>query len=79
MGERRGVILGLAAWTMWGFFPLYWPLLEPAGAVEILAHRILWSMLVMLGVVLVMRKRRSLRATARATAAPGGCWRSPRC
>src|SRR6478735_3378401 len=64
MGEnRRGVILGLAAWTMLGFFPLYWPLLAPAGAVEILAHRILWSMLVMLGVVLVMRKRDSLRAT----------------
>ena len=57
------MILGLAAWTMWGFFPLYWPLLEPAGAVEILAHRIFWSMIVMLGVVLVMRKRASLRAT----------------
>ena len=48
---------------MWGFFPLYWPLLEPAGAVEILAHRIFWSMIVMLGVVLVMRKRATLRAT----------------
>jgi chloramphenicol-sensitive protein RarD len=57
------VILGLAAWTMWGFFPLYWPLLEPAGAVEILAHRIFWSMIVMLGVVVAMRKRSSLRAT----------------
>ena len=42
------VILGLAAWTMWGFLPLYWPLLEPSGAVEILAHRIFWSMIVML-------------------------------
>ena len=64
MGEtRRGVVLGLAAWTLWGFFPLYWPLLEPAGAVEILAHRIFWSMIVMLGVVLVMRKRAALRAT----------------
>ena len=29
---------------MWGLFPLYWPLLEPAGAVEILAHRIAWSL-----------------------------------
>ena len=57
------MILGLAAWTMWGFFPLCWPLLEPAGAVEILAHRIFWSMIVMLGVVLVMRKRAALRAT----------------
>ena len=64
MGEtRRGVVLGLAAWTMWGFFPLYWPLLEPSGAVEILAHRIFWSMIVMLGVVLAMRKGARLRAT----------------
>ncbi len=60
---RRGVLLGLAAWTMWGFFPLYWPLLRPAGAVEILAHRVLWSLLLMLGVVLLMRKREALRAT----------------
>src|SRR6476469_4807821 len=48
---------------MWGFFPLYWPLLEPAGAVEILAHRIFWSMIVMLGVVLVLRRGPALRAT----------------
>jgi chloramphenicol-sensitive protein RarD len=57
------VLLGLAAWSMWGFFPLYWPLLEPSGAVEILAHRIFWSMVVMLGVVLVTRRLASLRAT----------------
>jgi chloramphenicol-sensitive protein RarD len=57
------VLLGLAAWVMWGFFPLYWPLLEPAGAVEILAHRIFWSLLVMIGLVLVTRRRASLRAT----------------
>jgi chloramphenicol-sensitive protein RarD len=60
---RRGLLLGLAAWVMWGFFPLYWPLLEPAGAVEILAHRIFWSMLLMLGLVLVLHKGAGLRAT----------------
>jgi chloramphenicol-sensitive protein RarD len=48
---------------MWGFFPLYWPLLEPAGAVEILAHRIVWSLVVVVGVVLVTRRGASLRAT----------------
>ncbi|RYJ01956.1 MAG: EamA family transporter RarD, partial [Actinomycetales bacterium] len=36
--------LGVAAYLCWGFFPLYWPLLEPAGALEILAHRIVWSL-----------------------------------
>jgi chloramphenicol-sensitive protein RarD len=61
--NRRGLLLGLAAWVMWGFFPLYWPLLEPAGAVEILAHRIVWSLVVVVGVVLVTRRGRSLRTT----------------
>ena len=40
---RRGLLFGAPAYALWGIFPLYWPLLEPAGAVEILAHRIVWS------------------------------------
>jgi chloramphenicol-sensitive protein RarD len=50
--QRKGFVLGIAAWAIWGFFPLYWPLLRPSGSVEILAHRVIWSMVVM-GVVLV--------------------------
>src|SRR3954454_16137966 len=53
----------MAAWVMWGFFPLYWPLLEPALPIEILAHRIVWSLIVMVGVVLAMRKGPTLRRT----------------
>jgi chloramphenicol-sensitive protein RarD len=30
--------------VIWGLFPLFWPLVEPAGALEILAHRIVWSL-----------------------------------
>jgi len=41
---------------MWGLFPLYWPLLEPAGAVEILAHRVVWSLAVVLGILVVSRR-----------------------
>lgn len=41
---------------MWGGFPLYWPLLEPAGAIEILAHRVAWSMLTMGVLVVAMRR-----------------------
>jgi chloramphenicol-sensitive protein RarD len=59
---RRGLLLGAAAYLMWGAFPLYWPLLEPGGAIEILAHRILWSMLTMGVLVLVLARRRQLRA-----------------
>jgi chloramphenicol-sensitive protein RarD len=42
---------GVAAYALWGLFPLYWPLLEPAAPVEILAHRIVWSLLFAVGVV----------------------------
>lgn len=43
---RKGTLLGAAAYGMWGLFPLFWPLLRPAGPVEVLAHRVLWSLLV---------------------------------
>lgn len=59
---RRGLLLGIAAYTLWGAFPLYWPLLEPAGAVEILAHRITWSLVTMVAVLVVVHRRRQFRA-----------------
>jgi chloramphenicol-sensitive protein RarD len=49
-------VYGAAAYLLWGLFPLYWPLLEPAGAVEILAHRISWSLVTMLVVVAASRR-----------------------
>jgi chloramphenicol-sensitive protein RarD len=53
--NRRGVLLGIAAYGMWGLFPLYFPLLKPAGAGEILIHRCLWSLAC---VVLVLSVKR---------------------
>jgi chloramphenicol-sensitive protein RarD len=40
------VLYGAAAYLLWGLFPLFWPLLEPSGALEILAHRMVWSLAV---------------------------------
>jgi chloramphenicol-sensitive protein RarD len=62
---RRGLILGFAAYAMWGMFPLYWPLLEPAGAIEILAHRVLWSCVTMGVLLVVLRRTPQLRAIIR--------------
>ncbi|WP_261809035.1 EamA family transporter RarD [Nonomuraea sp. C10] len=45
----------MAAYAMWGLFPLYWPLLKPAGAVEILAHRMVWSLITVVAVLAVRR------------------------
>lgn len=55
---RRGVLLGIAAYGMWGMFPLYWTLLAPATAVEILAHRIAWSLLAVLAALWFVGRRR---------------------
>jgi len=60
--QRRGLLLGIAAYGLWGGFPLYWPLLEPAGALEILAHRVLWSMVTIGLLVVLLRRTRQLRA-----------------
>ena len=49
--HRIGLLLGAGAYVMWGLFPLYWPLLEPATPTEILAHRIVWSMVLVLGLL----------------------------
>lgn len=61
MESRRGLLFGVGAYGLWGVFPLYFPLLKPSGPVEILAHRILWSALVMAVLVLALRRRAALR------------------
>lgn len=53
---RKGWLFGAAAYTIWGLFPVYWPLLQPAGALEILAHRVVWSLL-FVGLLLRLRPR----------------------
>jgi chloramphenicol-sensitive protein RarD len=55
--ERRGIALGVAAYTMWGLFPIYWRLLEPGGALEVLAHRVVWSLLFVVALMVLGRRR----------------------
>jgi len=52
---RRGFWYGFGAYFLWGVFPLYFPLLEPTGAIEVLAQRILWS-LAFVAVLLMMTR-----------------------
>lgn len=56
-GEHRiGLLNGIAAYGAWGVVPLFWPLLQPASATEILAHRMVWSLAVAgLGLLFVRR------------------------
>ncbi len=51
----RGLAYGVVAYGLWGMFPLYFPLLEPSDPVEILAHRMVWSLLVSSVILTVVR------------------------
>ncbi|MQY06063.1 EamA family transporter RarD [Actinomadura macrotermitis] len=59
------MVFGFAAYGLWGLFPLYWPLLKPAGALEILAHRIMWSLVAVLVVLSLRRHWGWVRALTR--------------
>ena len=59
--QRRGFLFGLGAYTLWGLFPLYWPLLEPASPLEIMAHRIVWSLLFVAALVWLRHRMSTVR------------------
>lgn len=60
--ERTGIVYGLVAYGLWGVFPLYFRLLEDSGAVEILFHRVLWSLLLCSALMVGLRRLGRLRA-----------------
>lgn len=51
----RGTAMGVAAYLLWGLFPLYFDALEPTGPWEILAHRILWTLVLCGAALLILR------------------------
>lgn len=64
--DRTGVIYALGCYLTWGVVPLYWKLLKQVPAPELLAHRVIWSTLLYLGLVLARPSaRRELRALLR--------------
>jgi chloramphenicol-sensitive protein RarD len=69
---RRGYVYGLGAYILWGFIPIYFKLLQPAGPVEILAHRVVWSVLFIAAILTVARDWRFLRGLASRPLTLGG-------
>jgi chloramphenicol-sensitive protein RarD len=55
-----GLLFGVSAYTLWGLFPIYWPLLKPANPLEIVSHRAVWT-LVFCFIILALTK--SLKST----------------
>ncbi|GIJ75955.1 chloramphenicol-sensitive protein RarD [Micromonospora phaseoli] len=62
---RLGYLYGLGAYLLWGFFPLYFKLLRPTGPLEILAHRVVWSVAFVALLLAALRNIGFLRALLR--------------
>ena len=62
---RSGTLYGAGAYLLWGLFPLYWPLMQPSSALEVLAHRVLWSLAVVVVLIAVTRRAAQVRAAVR--------------
>jgi len=61
--KNKGVLFALAAYILWGFFPLYFKAIQQVSALQILAHRIAWGFVFTLAVVLVLRQWKEFRAS----------------
>lgn len=53
---KAGLVFGISAHVLWGLFPLYWPLLKPATAMEIVSHRAVWTSIFCL-IILAFQKQ----------------------
>jgi len=82
--SRQGVFFAIAAYTMWGIAPVYFKWLESVPALEILSHRIIWSFILVLALILILRRgsrlkpvlqnKKQMMRLALATCLLGGNW-----
>ncbi len=62
--ENKGVWYAVGAYLIWGFFPLYWELLNQVPVLQVLGHRIFWSFLFLFGLILVTRQGEAFKNIA---------------
>lgn len=60
--SRTGLLAGVGAYGLWGLLPLYFPLMSGAGVWEIGAHRVVWSLVICLVLVALLRRGGQVRA-----------------
>lgn len=63
---NKGILNGIVAYALWGFFPIYWKLLHDVPAIELLGHRIAWSFLLLIVAIMVMRQWDDFRSALNA-------------
>lgn len=61
---NKGIWNGIAAYAMWGFFPIYWKLLHDVPALQVIGHRIGWSFILLIAFILLTRQWKDFRSAA---------------
>lgn len=59
---KKGIWYALGAYIAWGLLPIYWKLLAGVPPLQLLGHRIFWSFLLLISVILITRQWKALRA-----------------
>ena len=59
--QKQGVLFAIAAFLMWGLAPIYFKALDQVGAMEILLHRVVWSVLFLLIILTLVKKWQSVK------------------
>jgi chloramphenicol-sensitive protein RarD len=63
---KKGILYGIGAYVIWGFFPIYWKLLHQVSAIQLIGHRIIWSFLLLFAIILITKQWTELRANINA-------------
>ncbi|RYD49399.1 MAG: EamA family transporter RarD [Sphingomonadales bacterium] len=63
--DRRGLVFAVGAYAIWGVLPLYFHVLTGVPALQVLAHRVVWSVLLLAAIVVILKRSRAVLAAAR--------------
>jgi chloramphenicol-sensitive protein RarD len=61
---NKGILYGIGAYVLWGFFPIYWKLLHVVSPLQVIGHRISWSFILLLAYIVLMGQWQVFRASA---------------
>ena len=62
---RAGSLYALLAYGAWGLFPIYWKFFQQSSAVEVLSHRMIWSLVFLSGILLIQQRQAEVGALLR--------------
>jgi chloramphenicol-sensitive protein RarD len=61
---KKGILYGIGAYVLWGFFPIYWKVLHQVSALQVIGHRIGWSFIILIIYILFTRQWQEFRSVA---------------